>query len=127
MRSRAGPHEPRDRKEMDGGGEGRSLAQVRLGVILKVAMSAASASLPLARALSDLTREGDLYDRLDDRAVRCFACGHACFIPEGRPGVCKVRFNDGGALRVPWGYVGALQCDPIEKKPFFHALPGSLV
>ena len=28
-------------------------------------------------------------------------------------------------LRVPWGYVGALQCDPIEKKPFFHALPGS--
>jgi len=28
-------------------------------------------------------------------------------------------------LRVPRGYVGALQCDPIEKKPFFHALPGS--
>ena len=26
---------------------------------------------------------------------------------------------------MPWGYVGALQCDPIEKKPFFHALPGS--
>jgi hypothetical protein len=23
------------------------------------------------------------------------------------------------------GYVGALQCDPIEKKPFFHALPGT--
>jgi pyruvate formate lyase activating enzyme len=29
-------------------------------------------------------------------------------------------------LKVPWGYVGALQCDPVEKKPFFHALPGSL-
>src|SRR5712692_8472495 len=28
-------------------------------------------------------------------------------------------------LRVPWGYVGALQCDPIEKKPFFHAFPGT--
>jgi pyruvate formate lyase activating enzyme len=38
--------------------------------------------------------------------------------------VCKVRFNRGGELRVPWGYVGALQCDPIEKKPFFHAFPG---
>jgi pyruvate formate lyase activating enzyme len=36
-----------------------------------------------------------------------------------------VRFNDGGKLRVPWGYVAALQIDPIEKKPFFHILPGS--
>jgi pyruvate formate lyase activating enzyme len=36
-----------------------------------------------------------------------------------------VRFNQGGTLRVPWGYVGALQADPIEKKPFFHILPGT--
>jgi pyruvate formate lyase activating enzyme len=27
---------------------------------------------------------------------------------------------------VPWGYVGGVQCDPIEKKPFFHAYPGAL-
>jgi pyruvate formate lyase activating enzyme len=58
--------------------------------------------------------------------LRCLACGHRCPIPEGREGVCRVRFNQGGELRVPFGYVGALQCDPIEKKPFFHALPGSL-
>ena len=32
----------------------------------------------------------------------------------------------GGVLRVPWGYVGGVQCDPIEKKPFFHAHPGAL-
>jgi pyruvate formate lyase activating enzyme len=81
---------------------------------------------PLAQVLADLTREGDLYERLPQDAVRCHACGHRCFIPEGRPGICKVRFNRGGTLRVPWGYVGALQCDPVEKKPFFHALPGSL-
>jgi pyruvate formate lyase activating enzyme len=36
-----------------------------------------------------------------------------------------VRFNQGGKLRVPWGYVAALQSDPIEKKPFFHVFPGS--
>ena len=41
-------------------------------------------------------------------------------------GVCKVRFVEGGRLRVPWGYVGGVQCDPIEKKPFFHAYPGAL-
>jgi pyruvate formate lyase activating enzyme len=40
--------------------------------------------------------------------------------------VCKVRFNQNGRLRVPWGYVGGVQCDPIEKKPFFHAYPGAL-
>jgi len=89
-------------------------------------MSTASAAAPLARILGDLAREGSLYERLPERAVRCYACGHRCFIPEGRPGICKVRTNDGGMLKVPWGYVGALQCDPIEKKPFFHALPGAL-
>jgi pyruvate formate lyase activating enzyme len=46
-------------------------------------------------------------------------------VKPGRDGVCRVRFNDEGVLRVPFGYVGALACDPIEKKPFFHVLPGS--
>ena len=86
----------------------------------------AQATTPLARTLTELTREGEIYERLPERAVRCYACGHRCFIPEGRPGICKVRFNEGGRLQVPWGYVGALQVDPVEKKPFFHALPGSL-
>ena len=58
--------------------------------------------------------------------VRCYACGHQCPIPDGASGVCKVRFNEGGRLRVPFGYVGGVQCDPIEKKPFFHAYPGAL-
>jgi pyruvate formate lyase activating enzyme len=71
-------------------------------------------------------REGDLYEKLDRNRVRCFACGHCCPIPEGQPGVCKVRYNQGGKLFVPWGYVGGVQCDPIEKKPFFHAYPGAL-
>jgi pyruvate formate lyase activating enzyme len=58
--------------------------------------------------------------------LRCYACGHRCPIPDGAMGVCKVRFNDGGRLRVPWGYVAGVQCDPVEKKPFFHAYPGAL-
>jgi pyruvate formate lyase activating enzyme len=80
----------------------------------------------LSRVLRDFTREGTIGEPEGDGGVRCRACGHECFIPKGRVGVCKVRFNDGGRLRVPWGYVAALQCDPIEKKPFFHAFPGSL-
>jgi pyruvate formate lyase activating enzyme len=80
----------------------------------------------LAEVLARETREGDLYDTLPDGRLRCLACGHCCPLPEGAVGVCKVRFNEGGRLRVPWGYVGGVQCDPIEKKPFFHAHPGAL-
>ncbi len=57
--------------------------------------------------------------------LRCFACGHRCVIFDGLDGICRVRFNRGGKLLVPHGYIGALQLDPVEKKPFFHALPGS--
>jgi pyruvate formate lyase activating enzyme len=80
----------------------------------------------LAEMLARETREGELYDVLPDGRLRCYACGHACPLPDGAVGVCKVRFNKGGRLRVPWGYVGGVQCDPIEKKPFFHAYPGAL-
>ena len=76
--------------------------------------------------LNQNAREGDLYEKLDDKRIRCYACGHCCPILEGQPGVCKVRYNQGGKLYVPWGYVGGVQCDPIEKKPFFHAYPGAL-
>jgi len=76
--------------------------------------------------VNEHVREGELYEKLDRNRVRCFACGHCCPIPDGQPGVCKVRYNRGGTLFVPWGYVGGVQCDPIEKKPFFHAYPGAL-
>ena len=80
----------------------------------------------LADVLASRTREGTLYDHFDDTWVRCHACGHHCPIPDGAVGVCKVRFNRGGRLMVPWGYVTGAQADPIEKKPFFHVMPGSL-
>jgi len=77
---------------------------------------------------SERVREADpaLWEKLDRNRVRCYACGHRCPIPDGQLGVCKVRFNRGGTLYVPWGYVAGVQCDPIEKKPFFHAYPGAL-
>src|ERR671925_1107550 len=82
-------------------------------------------SSPLGELLARHTREGELYEKLPGDRIRCFACGHRCLIPRDQMGICKVRFNEGGVLKVPWGYVAALQLDPVEKKPFFHALPGS--
>ena len=87
-------------------------------------MPAASAIAPIL-ASRTVPAAPELVERLEDGRLRCYSCGHRCPIPEGREGVCRVRYNEGGILKVPWGYVGALQCDPIEKKPFFHALPGS--
>ena len=80
----------------------------------------------LREVLNRNVRAGELCEPIERNRIRCFACGHCCPIPEGQAGVCKVRFNQGGKLYVPWGYVGGVQCDPIEKKPFFHAYPGAL-
>jgi pyruvate formate lyase activating enzyme len=82
---------------------------------------------PVAEVLARRTVAAaeELVERMPDGRLKCYSCGHRCPIPEGREGVCRVRYNEGGVLKVPWGYVGAIQCDPIEKKPFFHALPGS--
>ncbi len=79
----------------------------------------------IAQVLDARVREGELVEKLDGGAVRCFACGHRCLVKPGRRGICKVRFNRDGTLYAPVGYVAALQCDPTEKKPFFHVLPGS--
>ena len=80
---------------------------------------------PLRENLARLTRPGELYTREANDVLHCFACGHRCKILPGREGICKVRFNDNGVLKVPYGYVGGIAVDPIEKKPFFHVLPGS--
>lgn len=85
---------------------------------------AASPRERLAAVLDRYTAPGRLW-RAEDGKVRCLACGHRCLIAPGRRGVCKVRFNRDGELRVPFGYVAGVACDPVEKKPFFHVLPGS--
>jgi len=79
----------------------------------------------VAEQLAAQTREAELYRPLDRNRVECFACGHRCPIGPGLAGVCKVRFNRDGKLYAPYGYVNTAHCDPIEKKPFFHALPGT--
>jgi pyruvate formate lyase activating enzyme len=78
----------------------------------------------LGDILDRLTVEGELYEKLEDNALRCYACAHRCLIREGKRGICQVRFNREGKLYVPWGYVAGLNADPVEKKPFFHLLPG---
>ena len=75
--------------------------------------------------IDPLTNTATLKEDLGDGVIRCTACAHRCIIKPGRRGICQVRFNQDGELRVPWGYVAALQVDPVEKKPFSHFFPSS--
>jgi pyruvate formate lyase activating enzyme len=79
----------------------------------------------LEQLLMERSAPGSLYEKLSGGRVQCYACAHRCRIPEGQKGICKVRYNHNGHLMVPRFYVGAVAVDPVEKKPFFHVMPGS--
>jgi pyruvate formate lyase activating enzyme len=59
--------------------------------------------------------------------VRCTLCPHRCVIADGAKGACGVRVHRNGKLyTLVYDRVVARGVEPIEKKPFFHFLPGSL-
>ena len=70
-------------------------------------------------------RRAELFRRGRAGAVECLACARACVIPDGARGFCGVRRNSGGELFAPWGCTAGIALDPVEKKPFFHALPAA--
>jgi len=68
-----------------------------------------------------------LFRKEKNNIVQCEACAHFCVIPNGGVGVCQVRKNQDGTLySLVYGKVVAQHVDPIEKKPLFHFLPGTL-
>jgi pyruvate formate lyase activating enzyme len=74
----------------------------------------------------DATHEAMLYEKVDGGSVECHLCSHRCRIAEGKRGICRVRENRGGTLySLVYGRLVARHLDPIEKKPFYHFLPGS--
>ena len=71
--------------------------------------------------------EAMLYETLPDEKVQCRLCGHECLIAAGKFGLCRVRQNvQGRLLSRNYDAVVAVNVDPIEKKPLFHFLPGTL-
>ena len=68
---------------------------------------------------------GELAVRHRSGKLVCVACAHRCKLAAGARGVCLVRRRSGNALMVPWGYTAGVAIDPVEKKPFFHLLPGA--
>ena len=68
-----------------------------------------------------------LYRKEGNAAVACQLCAHRCVISDGGAGVCGVRVNENGTLyTLVYDKIVAQHVDPIEKKPLYHVLPGSL-
>jgi pyruvate formate lyase activating enzyme len=61
-----------------------------------------------------------------EQALRCELCPKSCLIRLGQSGQCRIRMNVNGEIKaVTYGRPCSVQVDPIEKKPFFHFLPGT--
>ena len=70
--------------------------------------------------------EARFYEKFGSGLVQCHVCPRECLIKNNDRGYCRTRENrDGTLYTLVWGNVAALQVDAIEKKPFYHVLPGS--
>lgn len=75
---------------------------------------------------SGLTGTRGQTHRHEDHLVRCLLCAQNCTIRKGERGRCRTRINVQGELRsLVYGRPAAIHVDPIEKKPFYHFLPGA--
>ena len=71
--------------------------------------------------------EAMLYEKQEGGACDCFLCAHRCHIAPGKRGFCRVRENRNGTLvSLVYGKVIAANADPIEKKPLYHFMPGTV-
>jgi pyruvate formate lyase activating enzyme len=74
-----------------------------------------------------LIKEGVLFDKLPNNKVKCNVCSHRCVISEGKLGICGTRKNINGIIHTTiYNTVSSEAVDPVEKKPLYHFLPGTL-
>ena len=109
--------------------------RVRLGLSWAVTAGVLAGFFALGKPLptagvqpnGKFTREA-MYWKRADRGVKCGLCPFNCYLGEGARGKCRVRASCGGKLlTMVWGQAASLAVDPIEKKPVFHMLPGTLI
>ena len=90
-------------------------------------LAAASAGIPLTHVRAGARRtEARYYEKLEHEEIRCLLCPKKCRVGDRERGYCGVRENDHGTYyTLVYGEPCALHLDPIEKKPFFHVMPGT--
>lgn len=73
-------------------------------------------------------KEALIYQKLGNQSVRCGVCQRRCTIANGQVGFCLSKLNQNGKLyALNYGLIQGIQVDPIEKKPFYHFMPGMMI
>jgi pyruvate formate lyase activating enzyme len=92
--------------------------------------SLAAAPLPGGAQKQDdaqFTVEAKFYQKLENKKIKCKLCPRECTVGDRERGYCGVRENRGGTYySLVHSRVCAAHVDPIEKKPLFHYLPGTV-
>ena len=116
---------PISRRDFVRGVGGCALASTGTGLLAcRPLVEPASAAGPRKGLIG--RRPSSHFTRLTERRVRCDLCPHRCEIEDGKRGRCGVRENsEGGLWTLVYGNPCAVNIDPVEKKPFYHVLPGS--
>ena len=94
-------------------------------IIFTAAVIATDSRLALCAAKQE-PHVASYWNKVKDDIVQCVLCPRKCIIAPGQRGLCTVRTNSNGTLyTLGYGNPVAVHVDPIEKKPFFHVLPGT--
>jgi len=107
--------------------------KIKIGAIFFLAVVVLFSILLIYNRESVLNKGADeglfrakFYDKLSNGMVRCDLCPNRCLLSNGQIGACKARKNIKGELySMVYGNIATAHVDPIEKKPFFHVLPGT--
>jgi pyruvate formate lyase activating enzyme len=109
-------------------GIGVALGAGALGGLTHLARSERTGPPPLARGNGNgrWVHPASYYEKLSNGFVRCELCPKRCHVGPGGRGFCEVRENqEGEYFTLVYGRAASVNVDPVEKKPFFHVLPGS--
>jgi len=95
------------------------------GSLQTIALSTPAA--PAVENEAQFIREARFYDKLPYKKIKCRLCPRECVIDDRERGYCGVRENRGGTYyTLVHSRICAAHIDPIEKKPLFHFLPGTM-
>jgi pyruvate formate lyase activating enzyme len=100
---------------------------IRTGTLAAGTLAACPTAFGAAPSRTENTiRPARYAEKLGDGSVRCVLCPRRCIVPPGGHGYCRVRENRAGTYAtLVYGAACTTNVDPIEKKPFFHVLPGT--
>jgi pyruvate formate lyase activating enzyme len=97
-----------------------------VGAPLAAPLFAGPLAAPAAESDAQFIREAKFYEKLPYKKIKCKLCPRECVIDDQERGYCGVRENRGGTYyTLVHSRVVTAHIDPIEKKPFFHFLPGA--